>query len=57
MITLYRFLINLVFIFSPFILIFRLLKKKENKKDFKKNYVFFRKREAKVSFYGFMERV
>ena len=46
MITLYRFLINLVFIFSPFILIFRLLKKKENIKRFQEKLCFFSKKRG-----------
>ena len=34
MIFLYRFLINLLLIFSPFIILIRLFKKKESPKDF-----------------------
>ncbi len=43
MIIFYRFLINLVFILSPIILIFRLLKKKEHVIRFKEKFCFFTK--------------
>ncbi len=46
MITLYRFLINFVFILSPFIVIFRLLKKKENIKRFQEKFCFFSKKRG-----------
>ena len=39
-----RILINIILILSPFIIIFRLLKKKKTKKDSKKNFVFSKKR-------------
>jgi len=41
MLFIYRFLINFVFLISPFILIFRLLKKKEDFKRFKEKFCFF----------------
>ena len=41
MIFLYRILINFIFIFSPIIIIIRLLKKKENFKRFKEKFCFF----------------
>ena len=40
-------------LFSPIILIFRLIKKKEHKNKFKEKFCFFQKQE-KVKFYGFM---
>ena len=55
MLIIYRFLINLVFLLSPIILIFRLLKKKENIKRFKEKFCFFsekRKRGKVIWFHG-----
>ena len=43
MLIIYRFLINLVFFFSPLILFLRLIKKKEHKKRFKEKLCFFSK--------------
>ena len=43
MLIIYRILINIVFIFSPIIIIFRLLKKKEHFKRFKEKFCFFSK--------------
>jgi len=43
MFFIYRLLINLVFIFSPLIIIFRIFKKKENFFRFKEKYCFFSK--------------
>ena len=43
MLIIYRFLINLVFFFSPLIVIFRLIKRKEHKKRFKEKFCFFSK--------------
>ena len=47
MLIIYRFLINLVFLLSPIILIFRLLKKKENIKRFKEKFCFFSEKRGK----------
>ena len=47
MIIFYRVLINLVFILSPIILIFRLLKKKEHVSRFKEKFCFFTKERGK----------
>ena len=47
MLIIYRILINIVFIFSPIIIIFRLLKKKEHFKRFKEKFCFFSK-EKKI---------
>ena len=47
MLIIYRFLINLVFLFSPIILIFRLIKKKEHKNRFKEKFCFFSKTRKK----------
>ena len=47
MILFYRFFINLVFIFSPLIILIRLLKKKENPKRFKEKLGFFSKNNSK----------
>ena len=44
MLQIYRFLINLIFLLSPLILIFRLLKKKEDIKRFKEKFCFFSKK-------------
>ena len=44
---LYRLLINLVLIFSPLILLFRILKKKEDKIRFKEKFCFFSKKRKK----------
>ena len=47
MIIFYRVLINLVFILSPIILIFRLLKKKEHVSRFKEKFCFFTKKRVR----------
>ena len=47
MLIIYRFLINLVFLLSPIILIFRLIKKKEHKNRFKEKFCFFSKTRKK----------
>tara|TARA_Y100000591_G_scaffold112733_1_gene96290 strand:- start:449 stop:1699 length:1251 start_codon:yes stop_codon:yes gene_type:complete len=47
MILFYRFFINLVFIFSPLIILIRLFKKKENPKRFKEKLGFFSKNNSK----------
>ena len=47
MIFSYRLLINLVLVFSPFILLFRILKKKEDKKRFVEKFCFFSKKRKK----------
>ena len=47
MILFYRFFINLVFIFSPLVILIRLLKKKENPKRFKEKLGFFSKNNSK----------
>ena len=57
MITVYRFLINLIFIISPIIFVFRLLKKKEDPIRFKEKLGFFSKKKEVVILYGFMEQV
>ena len=57
MLFLYRILINIIFLLSPIIIIYRLLKKKKILKDLKKNFVFFQKIEAMVRSFGFMVRV
>ena len=45
MILIYRFFINLIFIFSPLIILVRLLKKKKTPKDLRRNFVFFQKKK------------
>ena len=45
--VIYRFLINLVFILSPLIIIFRLFKKKESISRFKEKFCFFSKKKNK----------
>ena len=45
MLIFYRLLINLVYIFSPLIIIFRLFKKKEDPKRFKEKFCFFSKKK------------
>ena len=55
MIFIYRFLINFIFLISPFILIFRLLKKKEDLKRFQEKFCFFsqsRKNGKLIWFHG-----
>ncbi len=55
MLIIYRFLINLVFLLSPIILIFRLIKKKEHKNRFKEKFCFFsqtRKKGQVLWFHG-----
>jgi len=47
MFVIYRFLINLILILSPFIIIFRLIKKKEDKKRFKEKFCFFSKKRGR----------
>ena len=44
MLIIYRFLINLIFLLSPLILIFRLLKKKDDVRRFKENFCIFPKK-------------
>ena len=41
MFLLYRTLINIIFVFSPIIIFFRLIKKKENLSRFKEKFCFF----------------
>ncbi len=43
MIYIYRFLINIIIIFSPIIILFRIIKKKEDLKRFKEKFAFFSK--------------
>ena len=45
----YRILINFVLIFSPFIILIRILKKKEDIKRFKEKLCFFFKKKLKKS--------
>jgi 3-deoxy-D-manno-octulosonic-acid transferase len=55
MIIIYRILINLIIILSPLIIIFRLIKKKEDSKRFKEKFCFFSKLKKKgklVWFHG-----
>ena len=55
MLLIYKALINLVLLFSPFIIFFRLLKKKEDSKRFKEKFCFFSKKRSKgkiVWFHG-----
>ena len=47
MFIIYRLLVNLILILSPFIIIFRLIKKKEDKKRFKEKFCIFTKRRGK----------
>ena len=54
MLFVYRILINLVLILSPFILIIRLIKKKEDPLRFKEKLGFFSKKKKMESLYGFM---
>jgi len=44
MLFIYRIVINLIIVASPIIIFFRLLKKKEDPIDLKKNFVFFLKK-------------
>ena len=46
MLFLYRFLINIIIIFSPLIIIFRLIKKKEHLTRFKEKLCFFSKKRV-----------
>jgi len=46
MLYFYRFIINLIFILSPLIIIFRLLKKKEDIKRFKEKFCFFSRKRG-----------
>ena len=43
----YRILINLILIFSPIIILIRILKNKEDKKRFKEKLCFFSKKKIK----------
>ena len=54
MLFIYRVLINLIFILSPLIIIFRILKKKEDPKRFKEKLCFFSKKRGKENLFGFM---
>ena len=48
MLIIYRFLINIILLFSPIILIIRLIKKKEDIFRFERNFVFFQIKEVLV---------
>ena len=55
MISIYRLLINLIIIFSPLIILIRLIKKKEDLKRYKEKFAFFSKKRTKgnlVWFHG-----
>ena len=54
MLFVYRILINLVLILSPFILIIRLIKKKEDPLRFKEKKDFISKKKKNKKLYGFM---
>jgi 3-deoxy-D-manno-octulosonic-acid transferase len=56
MIIIYRLLINLLLIFSPLIIIYRILINKEDKKRFIEKFSFSSKKEKKEIFIGFMEQ-
>ena len=45
MIFIYRVFINIIFLFSPFIILFRIIKKKESSKRFLEKYCFFSKKK------------
>ena len=47
MLILYRIIINIIFLLSPIILTFRLIKKKEDLKRFKEKFCLFTKKEVK----------
>ena len=47
MLILYRIIINIIFLLSPIILTFRLIKKKEDLKRFKEKFCFFTKKRVK----------
>ena len=47
MLFLYRILINIILFLSPFIVILRIIKKKEDVKRFKEKFCFFTKRTSK----------
>ena len=47
MILIYRLLINLILIFSPLIILFRLIKKKEHLTRFKEKFTFFSQKRNK----------
>ena len=49
MLIIYKFIINIIFFFSPIIILVRLLKKKKIQLDLKKSFVSFQKKELKVS--------
>jgi len=45
MLIIYRLILNLIFLLSPLIIIYRLLKKKEDIKRFKEKFCFFSKKK------------
>ena len=47
MIIIYRICINIILILSPFIILFRILNKKENSKRFLEKYCFFSKKKIR----------
>ena len=47
MLFIYRILINLLILFSPLIILIRLIKKKEDKNRFKEKFCFFTKKRGK----------
>ena len=53
----YQFVISIILIFSPFIIIFRIVKKKEDRLRIKEKFCFPSKKEVKVSLFGFMDLV
>ena len=57
MFFLYRLIINTILILSPIIIIFRILKNKEDPIRFKEKLGIFEKKVLKVNLFGFMARV
>ena len=53
MLFVYRVLINLIFILSPVLIIFRVFQKKEDLKRFKEKFCFFSKSKKKVKLIWF----
>ena len=47
MLFFYKIIINLIFFFSPLIILFRLIKKKEDSIRFKEKFCFFSKKRAR----------
>ena len=57
MFVIYQIIISFILIFSPIVIIYRILKKKEHKSSFVEKFGISSKKKNLVNLYGFMEQV